>query len=297
MLIQFLALLLIQIVLNGEFRIAFKVVPQSTDQLADHNVIGVLFDNAQQHHTVLLQVVIQKSVQHLAVNQVGGGGGGGRVVMRAEAQPVVHFQVALDKGGPRRPRERRALNRVSVIVLAQSSDHKVAHGDARKPRTLPKVSASDQVANHIKAVHGEIVAHERIEQKKLAQHIHQVEYFDEHVQAGYVVAGPVVGQEASGEAAPQTAQQRLVVVAAVVVDGPVDQLDRVSHGLVAGLGRTLVHRVDDFHDGLGVQAVRLGQQVPQAERHVKKERHGGQNERHPLIVVHSVLSGLRRIGQ
>ena len=83
----------------------------------------------------------------------------------------------------------------------------------------------------------------------------------------------------------------------MVVNGAIDELNRVPHRLVSRVGIGRVHRVDDLHHRLGVEAAGLGHEMPDHERHVEEECHERQDEGHPLVVVDHVLARLVRIGQ
>lgn len=268
--VEFFRLLLkrlVDVILNGKSRISFKVVPQSTHQLADHNVIGVLFDNAQQKHTIVFEIFEQKGVEYFAVDERGRRRRRRVMMMRHVAQSIVDFQVAFDERQPRRARERqqpqkhavhahgryqaqpkpdkyeyllveqvnrqRTLDRIAVIVLPERSNHKIAHRNARKPRRFPKVPAFEQVVDHLKPVNVKVGSEERVQEEKLPTYVEDVQQFGEHVQSADVVAGAVVGQQASRQAAAQSAEERIAVVVAVVVDSAVDELDGVAHRFVA----------------------------------------------------------------
>ena len=205
------------VVLHGEFGVSLEVVPQSAHQLAHYYIIGVLLDNSQQENAVLSQILVQKRVQNLEIHNGRGRSGRRRMVIIDEAaQAIVDLQVALDKRHPRRATKRaqpvdecvrtqrryqtkpepdkdedllveqingqRALNGVLLVVLAQSSDREVAHGDARKARRLPEVLAIDEIADDVEAVQVKFGSHEHVEQKKLSAHVHHVEQLDEHVE-------------------------------------------------------------------------------------------------------------------
>lgn len=51
-------------------RESFKMVPQCTDELADHNVIGVLLDYSEQEYSIVLQILVQEGIDHLAVDEL-----------------------------------------------------------------------------------------------------------------------------------------------------------------------------------------------------------------------------------
>jgi hypothetical protein len=159
------------------------------------------------------------------------------------------------------------------------------------------ISRSKYSNIYLEAIDVEIWAHEGIEQKELTANIDHIQQLDEHVQGADVVARSVVGQEAAGDLASDAANNGEVIVVAVVVYGAIDQLDRVSHGLVARVAVGRIHRVDDLHDRLGVQAARLSHQVPHEKGRVEEQSHEGQDERHPLIVVDHVLARLARVRQ
>ena len=214
------------------------------------------------------------------------------VMMADVGEPIVDLEIALDEGHACRARERGepveeavdaherdetqpepnedeyllveqvdgqcALNGVAVVVLAERADDKVTHGDARKARRLPEVLALDEIAEHLEAVDVEVWSHECVEHKELTAHVGHIEQLGENVESADVIARAVVGQEAAADLAANDANERVVVVVAVVIDGAIDELDSVAHGLVARLAGRGVHGVDDLHDRLGVEAARLG---------------------------------------
>ena len=155
--------------LYGKLGISLEMVPQRAHQLAHHDVIRVLLDNPQQKHTVLLQVLVQERVQYLEIHNGRGRGRRRRVVIIDEAaKTIVHLEVALNKVHARRAAKRkepveerihaqrcdqtkpepyedenlfveqvdgqRALDRVLLVVLAESANSEVAHCDAREAR-------------------------------------------------------------------------------------------------------------------------------------------------------------------
>ncbi len=105
------------------------------------------------------------------------------MVVRDVAEAIVDLQVALDEGQARRAGEceqpgeervdgqggnheqpepdededllveqidgQRALDCVLVVVLAESADGEVAHGDARETRRLPEVLVLHQIADDL----------------------------------------------------------------------------------------------------------------------------------------------------
>ena len=265
---------IIIVCLNGKSWILLEVVPQRAHQLTNHNIIRVLLDNTQQKHAVLLQVLIQKGIKDLGVNgRVAGSGGRGRMMVVAES--LIDLQIAPNERGARGARERvepdeeavhghgrhqhqpevnddkdllveevdwqGALDRVDMVILAQVADGEVAHGDAREAWRLPEVIASDNIPDHFEPVQIKVGAHEHIQQKELTARIRDVHQLDKDVQTRDVVSGSVLGQEAAADASPHASDDGVVVVVAVVVDGAVDQLDCVAHGLVPRLGRGRVH--------------------------------------------------------
>lgn len=79
-------------------RESLEMVPQCTHELADHNIIGVLFDNSEQEHTVVLQILVQESIHNLVVNELRGRASSRRrVMMRHVAETIVDLEVSLDE--------------------------------------------------------------------------------------------------------------------------------------------------------------------------------------------------------
>lgn len=120
-----------------------------------------------------------------------------------------------------------------MVVLTQSSNHKVTHGHAWKSRRLPEVFVMNQVSDHLEAVDVKVWTHEGIQQEKLATYVNNVQEFNEHVQGANVVAGSVVGQKAAANLSSKLADKSEVIIITMIVDGSVDELDCVAHSFVA----------------------------------------------------------------
>ena len=57
------------VALNGsEFRIALEIVPQCAHELTNHDVIGVLLDNAEQEDAVVSKVLEEERLEDLYVD-------------------------------------------------------------------------------------------------------------------------------------------------------------------------------------------------------------------------------------
>ncbi len=128
----------------------------------------------------------------------------------------------------------RALDCIALIVFAQCAYGEVAHGDTRKTRRFPEVTALPQVSDHLEPINVEVGTHERVQQKELAAHVDQIQELGDYVQCAYVRA-VLFGQwqKATVHETSQASKASDIAKVPVVVDRSVDYTGHGSQALLS----------------------------------------------------------------